>query len=130
MYCAVNPNSHTDYMNDLMSFCDDNLIRFRIIPEFTEYLTRRFKRLNVEYYGNMPVITTRPEPLDNFYNRIMKRCFDIAFAILFMLLIGIWLFPIIGLLVKLTSKGPVFFMQKDQANAIVNSYALNSALCM
>ena len=112
VYCAVNPNSHTEYMNDLMSFCDDNLIRFRIIPEFTEYLTRRFKRLNVEYYGYMPVITTRPEPLDNFYNRIMKRCFDIAFAILFMLLIGIWLFPIIAILIKLTSKGPVFFMQK------------------
>lgn len=112
IYCAISPREHTEYINELMSFCDDNLIRFRIIPEFTEYLTRRFKRINVEYYGYMPVITTRPEPLDNFYNRIMKRSFDIAFSFLFLLLVGIWLFPIIALLVKLSSKGPVFFMQK------------------
>lgn len=112
VYCAINPNDYSDYMNDIMSFCDDNLIRFRIIPDFTEYLTRRFKRLNVEYYGYMPVITTRPEPLDNFYNRILKRSFDIGFSFLFLLIIGIWLFPIIAILVKLSSKGPVFFLQK------------------
>lgn len=112
VYCAVNPSKHQDYINDLMAFCDDNLIRFRIIPEFTDYLSARFKKLNVEYYGSVPVITSRPEPLDNFYNRILKRSFDIAFSIFFMLVIGIWLFPIIAILVKFSSKGPVFFKQK------------------
>jgi len=66
----------------------------------------------IEYYGNLPIVTTRPEPLDNLYNRTIKRIFDIVFSSLFLLLIASWLFPIIALAVKLTSKGPVFFMQK------------------
>ena len=48
--------------------------------EFTEYLSRRFKRVMIEYYGNLPIVTTRPEPLDNLYNRTIKRIFDIVSA--------------------------------------------------
>ena len=112
IYCALTPAKHEELINNLMSFSDDNLIRFRIVPEFTEYLSRRFKRVMIEYYGNLPIVTTRPEPLDNLYNRTIKRIFDIVFSSLFLLLIGSWLFPIIALAVKLTSKGPVFFLQK------------------
>jgi putative colanic acid biosynthesis UDP-glucose lipid carrier transferase len=112
IYCALMPSKNEDLVNEMMSFADDNLIRFRIIPEFTDYLHRRFKKVMIEYYGNMPVLTTRPEPLDNLYNRVMKRGFDIAFSLAFLILIGSWLFPILALAVKLTSKGPVFFMQK------------------
>lgn len=41
----------------------------------------------------------------------LKRSLDICLAGLFLLLIGSWLFLIIGILIKLESKGPVFFMQ-------------------
>ncbi len=41
---------------------------------------------------------------------LAKRCMDVAFSGLLLLLTG-WLFPIIALLVKLSSKGPVFFVQ-------------------
>lgn len=112
VYSSLHPKEHSNYLDSLMHFCEHNMIRFRIIPEFSEYLSKRFKRLTVEYYGNSPVITMRPEPLDNLYNRIQKRLFDIFFSLLFMLLIGIWLFPLIAIFVKLSSKGPVFFKQK------------------
>jgi putative colanic acid biosysnthesis UDP-glucose lipid carrier transferase len=112
IYCALMPNKNEELINELMSFADDNLIRFRIIPEFTEYINRRFKKVSIEYYGNMPILTTRPEPLDNLYNRLLKRSFDIVFSLVFLILIGSWLFPLLALAVRLNSKGPVFFIQK------------------
>ena len=38
IYCALTAK-HEELINNLMSFSDDNLIRFRIVPEFTEYLS-------------------------------------------------------------------------------------------
>lgn len=43
---------------------------------------------------------------------IAKRIFDIIFSSLVIVFILSWLFPIIALLIKLDSKGPVFFVQK------------------
>jgi putative colanic acid biosynthesis UDP-glucose lipid carrier transferase len=41
-----------------------------------------------------------------------KRIFDIAISVLVLLFIFSWLFPILFLLIKLDSRGPVFFVQK------------------
>jgi len=41
----------------------------------------------------------------------VKRVFDVFLSVIFLLFIGSWLFLIIGLLIKLESKGPVFFKQ-------------------
>ena len=42
---------------------------------------------------------------------IKKRGFDLAVALLVAMLVLIWLLPIVALLIKLTSKGPVLFVQ-------------------
>lgn len=41
----------------------------------------------------------------------IKRVFDLVVAVLFLLAVCSWLFPIIAIFVKLSSKGPVFFKQ-------------------
>ena len=41
-----------------------------------------------------------------------KRVLDIVLSIFIIVFLLSWLFPIIALLIKLTSKGPVFFVQK------------------
>lgn len=46
------------------------------------------------------------------YYQNVKRAMDIAISMTFIILVMSWLFPIIALLIKLTSKGPVFFIQK------------------
>ena len=112
IYFALQPSDMINYVDDLMEFSNDKLIRFRIVPEFSNYISKQFKKVNIEYYGNTPILSIRPEPLDNIYNRLQKRLFDIFFALLFFLLIGWWLFPLIALFVKLSSPGPVFFVQK------------------
>lgn len=45
-------------------------------------------------------------------NLVIKRVSDIAIALIFMAVIGFWLFPIMALLIKMDSPGPVFFKQK------------------
>jgi putative colanic acid biosysnthesis UDP-glucose lipid carrier transferase len=51
-------------------------------------------------------------PLDNLYNRILKRIADLFISTIIITAILSWLIPIIALLIKIDSKGPVFFLQK------------------
>lgn len=43
---------------------------------------------------------------------IVKRCFDILFSLVVIVLLLGWLMPLLALLIKLDSRGPVFFIQK------------------
>ena len=51
-------------------------------------------------------------PLDNVTKRIIKRSGDILLSSLIIVGLLSWLIPMIALLIKLDSKGPVFFLQK------------------
>jgi putative colanic acid biosynthesis UDP-glucose lipid carrier transferase len=42
---------------------------------------------------------------------ILKRLFDLLASIFVVLLVLIWMIPLVGLLIKVTSPGPVFFVQ-------------------
>jgi putative colanic acid biosynthesis UDP-glucose lipid carrier transferase len=97
------------WMTDLINLCERNLVRLKFIPEFQSYTKSR--RVNIDYYDNMPVLRLRNEPLEKPIKRIQKKIFDILFSIFVLVVIGSWLFPILMLLVKLTSKGPIFFKQ-------------------
>jgi len=46
------------------------------------------------------------------YYAAVKRGLDIFVSMPFILLVMSWVYPIVALLIKLTSKGPVFFVQK------------------
>jgi putative colanic acid biosynthesis UDP-glucose lipid carrier transferase len=51
-------------------------------------------------------------PLDKWQNKLLKRIFDIIFALLVFFTVGLILFPLIALFIKLTSKGPILFKQE------------------
>jgi putative colanic acid biosynthesis UDP-glucose lipid carrier transferase len=53
----------------------------------------------------------RSEPLDDVGNRIKKRILDIVVSFLVIVFILSWLVPILGLLILIESRGPVFFSQ-------------------
>jgi putative colanic acid biosynthesis UDP-glucose lipid carrier transferase len=50
--------------------------------------------------------------LENLVDSTSKRIFDIAFSLLVIVFILSWLIPILGILIKLESKGPIFYKQK------------------
>ncbi|MGY6648821.1 undecaprenyl-phosphate glucose phosphotransferase [Wenyingzhuangia sp. IMCC45574] len=103
------PYTQSKLINDLFEYADNNMIRVRIIPEFSEYLAQAF---TINYVKSVPVMKLRNEPLQSLSNRAIKRIFDIVFSLGIVLLIFSWLFPIIAIIIKLTSKGPVFFAQE------------------
>lgn len=102
------PHTQAKFINELLEYADNHLIRVSVIPEFSEYLSQMF---TINYIENIPVLKFRREPLQSLTNRILKRGFDVVFSILAIVFIFSWLFPLIAILIKLTSKGPVFFSQ-------------------
>ena len=102
------PLTYTKKIKALVDFCDKYMIRFKIIPDFRGFL---FKRVNIDFFDDVPVITLREEPLRDFVNRFFKRTFDLIFSIVVIVLLLSWLYPIIAILIKLSSKGPVLFKQ-------------------
>lgn len=94
----------------LIYFCENHLVRVKFIPAFRRFIPNRYVKIN--FYDYIPVILLRKEPLEEPINRILKRGFDIVFSFLVIVAIFPWLFPILILLVKISSKGPVFFKQK------------------
>jgi len=103
------PHYKSNLINELLDYADKNLIRVRIIPEFSEYLSHIF---HVDYVENIPIMRYRNEPLNGFFNRAVKRFCDFSFSLITIIFIFSWLFPIIAIIIKLTSNGPVFFIQK------------------
>lgn len=103
------PNSKMEEIKHCVEICDQMNVRTRIIPDFYQYSANTSK---IEYIGLIPVLKLKDLPLDKRLNQISKRTFDILFAASFFIFMGIWLFPLIAILIKLTSKGPVFFKQE------------------
>lgn len=112
IYCTY-PLEERKRIQELMSYSENNLIRFRYVPDFGALL---YRKVDIEFYGNIPVLSLRREPLENIGNRIKKRIFDIVFSTLVLLFLLPFVFPIIAILIKLSSKGPVFFKQKRNGN--------------
>lgn len=109
VYVALRDFSSVE-IRQLISFCERNLIRIKFIPDYK--LFKETSSVSIDFYGNVPVVSLREEPLEIPMNRLKKRFFDIFFSLLVILFIFPWLFPVLMILVKLSSKGPIFFKQK------------------
>lgn len=92
-----------------LEICNKKGIRIRVIPENQNRIK---DGLSLESIGNLKVINPQEIPLDDIIARLIKRLFDITFSILFLVFIATWLFPIIAFLIKLTSNGPILFIQE------------------
>jgi len=93
----------------VLKICYRKGIRLRFIPKNQQWFRNR---VNMESFGNLVVIDPQEIPLDNVSYRLQKRFFDIVFSLAVVVFVFSWLIPIVALLIKLDSKGPVFFLQK------------------
>jgi len=107
IYCTL-PNSQDEKILRIFNFSEKNMIRFYIIPEFSRYVKRQ---LELESIESVPVMAVRYEPLQFISNRVIKRTFDIVFSFLFLITIFPILYAIFGILIKMSSKGPIIFKQ-------------------
>lgn len=102
-------NSKNDLLTTLMNFAEVNLIKVRLIADFNGIA---FGGIELDNYGVLPVIKVLTTPLDEWDKQLIKRIFDIGFSIIVIVLILSWLLPILAILIKIDSKGPVFFKQQ------------------
>lgn len=71
-----------------------------------------YKKYIPNYINGIIVYQLPPKPLKKKGNILLKRAFDIVFSLLVIVLILSWLLPVLAILIKLESKGPVLFSQK------------------
>lgn len=107
IYCSVSELEERE-IDKFIHFTDNNLKVLKFLPGNKELLSGS---ITFDYYGYIPVISQRVIPLDNSINKMMKRLFDIVFSLAVIFGVLLWLTPILAILIKLESKGPVFFKQ-------------------
>ena len=108
IYLSMNSISKNQ-IKEFEVFADNNLISLKIVPDYKGV----FRNMGpVQYYDYLPVISFRQLPLDDIFRRFIKRLFDILFSGLVITLLLSWLIPIIAILIRWESKGPIFFKQK------------------
>lgn len=103
------PNDQYGHIKECVEVCESNKIQVRMLPDAYKYAT---SSVQVDNIGIMPVLNINELPLDKWENKLIKRSFDVVFSLVFFLTIGIFVFPLIALLIKLTSKGPILFKQE------------------
>jgi Undecaprenyl-phosphate glucose phosphotransferase len=104
---ALPLNAHAKY-GKLINICEKVGVKVMIIPDFYDYLPAQPRFDN---FAGMPLINVRDIPLDDFRNRVVKRAFDLLFA-LTAILITSPLLLLIAIGVKLSSSGPIIFKQE------------------
>jgi putative colanic acid biosynthesis UDP-glucose lipid carrier transferase len=108
IYVAVAPNRMSQ-LKALEEEADKQCVRLKFVPDLGGQISSAY---NINYLGSeFPVISLRKEPLEEISNRFKKRVFDIVFSSLVILFILSWLYPILAIIIKMQSKGPVLFKQ-------------------
>ena len=120
IYCSLSEIGSAE-IKAITKFADNNLKIVKFIPEQNTILNKELKR---DFYGLVPVLEFRSIPLDDSYNLALKRVFDVVFSTLVIVFVMSWLTPILALLIKFESHGPVFFKQKR------NGYNYKSFSCL
>ena len=95
-------------IKDLAQLCRTNFIDFEVVPMEVHFFS---KGVQVDQLSQLPILGRKKEPLTLVKNQILKRAFDLLISLSAVILIFPWLFPIIAVLIKIESKGPVFFLQ-------------------
>lgn len=107
IYSTIAPE-HNPGLYKLIQGAEDNCIRFRIVPDLGLFIK---KQMYIDYLKEIPIISLRKEPLEDWGNRISKRIFDVLISSFVVIFILSWLIPLISLVILLESRGPVFFVQ-------------------
>lgn len=105
----IHENLSPVMVKEVIGFADENYIKVKMIPGSSLQLE---KNLSFSKYGDFFVINVNEIPLDNAINSFAKRGFDIVFSSLVIIFILSWLIPLVGVLIKLESRGSIFFIQK------------------
>ncbi|MDC1109158.1 exopolysaccharide biosynthesis polyprenyl glycosylphosphotransferase [Flavobacteriaceae bacterium] len=121
IYCSVDELNNNS-IREIIDYCDNNFKTLKFLPKRENLY---YKKLDFHNYGLSTVQAFRKTPIERgtiYY--FAKRIFDICFSLAVIILLLSWLIPLISILIKLDSKGPVFFSQ------IRNGYKYREFKCI
>jgi len=112
------------FIKEMIKVSMKNGVRIRLVP-IKETIFDFKKEHDI---SGINILDPFELPLDNSLNRFTKRLFDIIFSLCIILFVFSWLFPVLGLLIRLESKGPIFFRQQRAGlnNKVFYCYKLRS----
>jgi exopolysaccharide biosynthesis polyprenyl glycosylphosphotransferase len=113
-----------DFDLELLDYCQTNNIQYNFIPGIIEFHSTL---VDIKLLSNTPLISLKQTPLDGI-GRVFKRLFDVCFSILALVLLSP-IFLIVALLIKTTSKGPVFVsLKRVRLRSVFNIYKFRSMI--
>ena len=95
----------------LLSKANQFNLKANVIPELVEY---DFNNFFIKKIESVPYININKLPLDGLLNQFLKRIFDIVFSSIIIIFFLSWMIPLFGVLIKISSRGPIFFVQKRE----------------
>jgi len=124
IYTTINPLQNTA-VSSLLEQAEKKCIRFKIVPNLNVYSSKPIK---IQYLRDLPILSLRLEPLEDIGNKVLKRTLDLFVSTFVIIFILSWLLPIIALIIKINSKGPIFFIQKrtGKNNTVFDCYKFRS----
>ncbi|MGI4749990.1 MAG: exopolysaccharide biosynthesis polyprenyl glycosylphosphotransferase [Janthinobacterium lividum] len=107
IYVCISP-ANVLKMGSLIKEAENQHLRVKLVPDIINSFPYDY---TTSYLNNFQILTPRKLPLDEVKHMFKKKLFDVIFSCFVILFIFSWLFPIIILIIKLTSRGPIFFVQ-------------------
>lgn len=100
------PKDHQQSINEIVT---EYPVKVRIVPELGDFAGMQAELIN---YHHIPVIQIHPGPLSFWYNRFIKRIFDLVISAMVILCFLSWFIPVVFIISFFNSKGGLFFRQK------------------
>ena len=107
IYCAQ--PSEEENVGDIIKIADRHDVQFFYVPLISGFMTTSFSLTSM---GNLPIMVYRPNPLQFWLYRLIKRIFDICFSLVVIVLVSVTVLIPIIFAIKLSSRGPVLFKQR------------------
>lgn len=102
-------NISDEKLGELLNLFEKLYVSISFIPNNALYI---YHSLEINYLDSFPILTYKKYPLDNIFNYIIKRTFDIVFTLITFAVLLWWLIPLLSILVYFSQGRPIFYAQK------------------
>lgn len=110
VFVAVDQKVINDPAHDpLLRQCNQLGVRLYYIPRDKPEATGAVQE---EHLNGFLLFNPQRIPLDIAENQVLKRIFDLAFSSFIIVAVLSWLYPLMAIIIKLSSPGPVLFKQQ------------------
>ena len=110
---------HQSIYKIISSLIGKHAVKINLVPDLSDF---SYMSLKLVDYDMVPVMKIQQGPLSFWYNRFIKRFFDVAISIVVIVLILSWLIPLLGIIDLFSHREGLFFVQ---ARSGLNNHVFN-----